>query len=190
MMGSMVIKICADETDLSTDEEKEALKQQNEDAKAMFETMKTAIGDGVSEVRFTDKLKNHPVCLTSEGGVSLEMEKVLGQMPGHSAVKAKVALEINKDHPIAEKLKTADSLPPGVREVILDGRLSPKEKLDRLGRLSGPDLLHFACQRLRQLDEGTFPARKMNRISAVFPQFVLGAVYCEALRRTSKKMDG
>ncbi len=100
--------VCADETDLSTDEEKEALKQQNKDAKAMFETMKTAIGDGVSEVRFTDKLKNHPVCLTSEGGVSLEMEKVLGQMPGNSAVKAKVALEINKDHPIAEKLKTAD----------------------------------------------------------------------------------
>lgn len=91
---------------------------------------------------------------------------------------------------IREKLKTADSLPPGVREVILDGGLSPKEKLDRLGRLSGPDLLHFACQRLRQLDEGTFSARKMNRISAVFPQFVLGAVYCEALRRTSKKMDG
>ena len=85
---------------------------------------------------------------------------------------------------IREKFKTADSLPHGVREVILDGGLSPKEKLDRLGRLSGPDLLRFTCQRLRQLDEGTFPARKMNPHSAVFPHFVLGAVYCEALRRT------
>ena len=85
---------------------------------------------------------------------------------------------------IREKFKTADSLPHGVREVILDGGLSPKEKLDRLGRLSGPDLLRFTCQRLRQLDEGTFPARKMNPHSAVFPHFLLGAVYCEALRRT------
>ena len=100
--------VCADETDLSTDEEKEALKKQNEEAKSLFETMKNAIGDSVSEVRFTDKLKNHPVCLTSEGGVSLEMERVLGQMPGSNGVKAKVALEINKDHPIAETLKTAD----------------------------------------------------------------------------------
>jgi hypothetical protein len=88
---------------------------------------------------------------------------------------------------IKEKLKTADSLPPGVRGIILDGGLSPKEKLNRLGRLSGPDLLYFACQRLRQLCEGTFPVRKMSRISTLFPQFVLGAVYCEALRRISKK---
>lgn len=100
--------VCADDIDLATEEEKEALKQENETAKDILETMKNAIGDAISAVRFTNKLKNHPVCLTSEGGVSLEMEKVLGQMPGNNSVKATVVLEINANHPIAETLKKVD----------------------------------------------------------------------------------
>ena len=95
--------------DLATEEEKEALKQENENAKDLFDNMKKVLGDAVSDIRFTNKLKNHPVCLTSEGGVSLEMEKVLGQMPGNTGVKAKVVLEINASHPIAETLKKADT---------------------------------------------------------------------------------
>lgn len=101
--------VCADDLDLATEEEKEALKQENENAKDLFDNMKKVLGDAVSDIRFTNKLKNHPVCLTSEGGVSLEMEKVLGQMPGNTGVKAKVVLEINASHPIAETLKKADT---------------------------------------------------------------------------------
>ena len=59
----------------------------------------------VSEVRFTNKLKNHSVCLTSKGNVSVEMEKVINAMPGDENVNAEVILEINEKHPIAEKIK-------------------------------------------------------------------------------------
>lgn len=97
--------VCADDIDLDTDEEKEALKQENETAKDMLECMKLALGGDVEEVRFTNKLKNHPVCLTSEGDVSVEMEKVLNTLPGEEKVKAKIVLEINSEHPVAEKLK-------------------------------------------------------------------------------------
>ena len=74
----------------------------------MFEAMKESLGDKINAVRFTNKLKDHPVCLTSEGGISLEMEKVLNSMPGaeQNKVKAQLVLEINANHPIAEKLKT------------------------------------------------------------------------------------
>lgn len=98
--------VCADDIDLDTDEEKEAIKQENDNAKDMLDSMKLALGGAVEEVRFTNKLKNHPVCLTSEGDVSVEMEKVLNTIPGEEKVKAKVALEINAEHPVAEKLKS------------------------------------------------------------------------------------
>lgn len=97
--------VCADDIDIDTDEEKEAIKQENESSKDMLDCMKLALGDAVEEVRFTNKLKNHPVCLTSEGDVSVEMEKVLNTLPGEEKVKAKIALEINAEHPVAEKLK-------------------------------------------------------------------------------------
>ena len=99
------VNICADDADFDTDEEKEALKSDNEANKEMFDLMKEALGDAVQAVRFTRKLKNHPVCLSSEGMLSAEMEKVLNAMPGNNGVKAELALEINADHPIAEKLK-------------------------------------------------------------------------------------
>lgn len=99
------VNICADDADFDTDEEKEALKNDNEANKEMFDLMKAELGDAVQAVRFTHKLKNHPVCLSSEGMVSAEMEKVLNSMPGNNGVKAELALEINADHPIAEKLK-------------------------------------------------------------------------------------
>ena len=76
----------------------------NEENKDMFTLMKEEIKD-VQEVRFTHKLKNHPVCLSSEGEISTEMEKVLNSMPNNQNVKAKMILEINESHPIAQKLK-------------------------------------------------------------------------------------
>ena len=104
--GKQFKNICADSIDLSTDEEKQALQKTNEDAKNLLGSMKDAIGDGVQEVRFTNKLKNHPVCLTSEGDLSVEMEKVLNSLPNAGNVHAKLILEINASHPVAQKLHT------------------------------------------------------------------------------------
>lgn len=103
--GKKFANICTDNVELDTEEEKEELKKRNEDGKEMLGFLKDSIGDGVSSVRFTNKLKKHPVCLTSEGEISLEMEKVLNSMPTNDQkVKANIVLEINEAHPIAEKL--------------------------------------------------------------------------------------
>ena len=69
----------------------------------MFEVMKDAIK--IKGVRFTKKLKNHPVCLTTEGNVSVEMEKVINAMPTDETITAEKVLEINENHPIVEKLQ-------------------------------------------------------------------------------------
>ena len=105
--GKKFINICDEALNLDTEDEKKALESENESAKDMFETMKEAIGDKINAVRFTNKLKNHPVCLVSEGGISLEMEKTLNSMPGagDNKVKAQLCLEVNANHPIAETLK-------------------------------------------------------------------------------------
>ncbi|MCD7775175.1 MAG: molecular chaperone HtpG [Clostridiales bacterium] len=101
------VNVCADNLDLSSDEEKEAVKKENEDSKELLDKMKDALGGSVTSVRFTNTLKNHPACLTSEGMVSTEMEKVLNSMPNSNGeVKAETVLEINANHPVAEKLKT------------------------------------------------------------------------------------
>ena len=71
----------------------------------MFSFMKEALKDSVQDIRFTHRLKNHPVCLTSEGAISIEMEKVMKQMPNNQNIKAQTILEINADHEIAKKLK-------------------------------------------------------------------------------------
>lgn len=99
------VNICAADTDFDTEEEKNTLDSENETNKEMFEYMLDIIKE-VSAVRFTNKLKNHPVCLTNEGEISAEMEKVLNSMPGNQGVKAEYVLEINMSHPIADKIKT------------------------------------------------------------------------------------
>lgn len=106
--GKKFVNICDNDLNLDSEDEKKALEEENTAAKDMFEAMKESIGDKINAVRFTNKLKDHPVCLTSEGGISLEMEKVLNSMPGaeQNKVKAQLVLEINANHPIAEKLKT------------------------------------------------------------------------------------
>ncbi len=97
--------VSSDNLDLDTDGEKEELKKANEDSKEMFNVMKEVIKDEVQDIRFTHRLKNHPVCLTSEGAVSVEMEKTLNQMPNNQGIKAQTVLEINENHEIANKLK-------------------------------------------------------------------------------------
>lgn len=103
--GKQFLNICDEKLDLDTEEEKNELKEKNEESKELLEKIKDALDGSVSEVRFTNKLKNYAVCLTSEGNLSLEMEKVLNSMPTEQKVKADVALEINASHPIADKLK-------------------------------------------------------------------------------------
>jgi molecular chaperone HtpG len=91
--------------DLESDEEKEVTKKVNEDNSDLLKAMSEKIED-VSEVRFSNKLKTHPVCLTTKGDVSIEMQKVFDAMPNDMGIKAEKVLEINEKHPIAEKLKT------------------------------------------------------------------------------------
>ena len=100
------VNICSADADFDSEEEKEKLKADNASFEEMFKIMKEALGESVQTVRFTHKLKKHPVCLSSEGVLSAEMEKVLNSMPGNNGVKAQLALEINEEHPIAEKLKS------------------------------------------------------------------------------------
>ena len=104
--GKKFANVCADNIDLETAEEKEELKKVNEENKSMFDVMKEAISGEVQGIRFTHKLKNHPVCLTSEGALSVKMEKVINAMPNEEGVKAQTILEINETHPIVEKLKS------------------------------------------------------------------------------------
>jgi molecular chaperone HtpG len=103
--GKKFANICADELDLGSDDEKEKLKEKNESSKDLLGHMGESLGGKVKSVRFTNKLKNHPVCLTSEGNLSVEMEKVINAMPSDEKVKAQIILEINDSHPIAAKLE-------------------------------------------------------------------------------------
>ena len=108
--------------DLSTDEEKEAIKKVNEDNKEMFKVMGDVLNNQVKGVRFTNRLKNHPVCLISEGDVSLEMEKVLNAMPNGDNVKANKILEINENASVAKKIK----------ELYKDGKTDELEKYTKI----------------------------------------------------------
>lgn len=91
--------------DLDTEEEKKEIKEVNEDNSDLLKTM-TDMLEEVTEVKFSNKLKSHPVCLTTKGDVSIEMQKVFDAMPNDMGIKAQTILEINEKHPISEKLKT------------------------------------------------------------------------------------
>ena len=103
--GKVFINVSDENVDLDTKEEKDKITKLNEESKDMFEKMKEILGSNVSEVKFTNRLKNHPVCLTSSGPVSIEMQKVINAMPTNENINANIVLEINESHPISEKLK-------------------------------------------------------------------------------------
>ena len=96
--------VCDSSLDLDTKEEKEELSKLNEDSKDMLSKMKDILKDKVSDVKITNKLKNHPVCLTSNGAISTQMEKVINAMPNSEKVSSSLTLEINENHPILTKL--------------------------------------------------------------------------------------
>ena len=103
--GKKFVNVSEENLDLDTEEEKEEIKKINDENKEMLNSMKEIIGSDISDVRFTHRLKNHPVCLVSEGPVSIEMQKVLNAMPTDKNINAKIILEINSSHKIADKLK-------------------------------------------------------------------------------------
>ena len=102
--GKKFANVSSENEDLDSEDEKKELEKENKEAKDIFEIMKKALPE-IKDVRFTNKLKNHPVCLSTSGNISLEMEKVLNAMPTGENVKAEIVLEINDKHPIADKLK-------------------------------------------------------------------------------------
>lgn len=103
--GKKFVNVSEENLDLDTEEEKEEIKKINDENKEMLNSMKEIISSDISDVRFTHRLKNHPVCLVSEGPVSIEMQKVLNAMPTDQSINAKIILEINSSHKIADKLK-------------------------------------------------------------------------------------
>lgn len=103
--GKTFVNVTNESTDLSTDEEKEKINKENTDNKDMLEEMKKVLEDNVTEVKLTNKLKSHPVCLTTTGEVSTSMEKVINAMPTDEKIKASEVLEINASHKIVDKLK-------------------------------------------------------------------------------------
>lgn len=103
--GKKFVNVADSSLSLLSDEEKALIDKVNEDNKDMLEIIKDELGEDVVNVRFTNKLSNHPVCLTSDGEVSAQMQKVINAMPGEEKVKAKMILEINDNHAISSKLK-------------------------------------------------------------------------------------
>ena len=92
--------------DLDTEEEKKKKTETAEANKDMLTAMKEALGDKVKEVRLSSRLQDDAVCLVSEGGLSLEMEKVLSQDPlNRGMMKAVRILEVNPDHPLFTRLQ-------------------------------------------------------------------------------------
>ena len=97
--------ISSDDLELESTEEKEKVKELAEDNKDMLAFVKESLGDKVKDVRLSGKLKSHAVCITTDGMISTEMEKVLNAMPAQEKIKAQRVLEINGEHPIFQRLQ-------------------------------------------------------------------------------------
>jgi len=130
---------------LAGEEEKNKADSANEENKDLFAAIKEALNGKVEEVKATARLKSHPVCISSIGDISIEMEKVLNQMPNDQNVKAQRMLEININHPIFEKLTTAFT--------------SDKEKLNKYA-----EVLYTAAQ----LMEGIAPEDPVSFTNDIF----------------------
>ena len=92
---------------LESDDEKKAAEEATAENKALFDAMKAALEGKIKEVKVSTRLKDHPVCLSAEGPLSIEMEKVLSRQPGSEDVKSDKVLEINAGHPVFAVLKAA-----------------------------------------------------------------------------------
>lgn len=99
--------VTAGDLDIETPEEKEQSQKQSDESRDILDAMKAALGGKVSSVRLSTRLKSHAVCLTADGEISLEMEKVLSAMPNSPDVKAQRVLEVNAAHPVFDALRRA-----------------------------------------------------------------------------------
>ncbi|MGG3641051.1 molecular chaperone HtpG [Bacillus gobiensis] len=91
-------------------EEKESetgTESEEKDNKDLFEYMKTTLSGKVKDVRVSKRLKTHPVCLSTDGEVSIEMEKILKSMPNNQNIQAEKVLEINTNHEVFKSLQEA-----------------------------------------------------------------------------------
>ncbi|MCL1903303.1 MAG: molecular chaperone HtpG [Oscillospiraceae bacterium] len=93
------------DVDVADESEKDEIKRINDESKSLLAVMKEALGEKVAEVKVSKRLKSHPVCLTSSGLLTTQMEKVLSAMPTDNQAKADKVLEINSGHPIFDKLQ-------------------------------------------------------------------------------------
>ena len=101
--------VSSDDLGIENTEKQEEVKAKEEENADMLKSMADFLGESVSKVVLSKRLKSHPVCISSEGEITLEMEKVLNSMPGDQKVKAQRVLEINPDHEIFGKLTAASS---------------------------------------------------------------------------------
>lgn len=92
---------------IDADENQEKADEVKNENKELFDYMKNVLSDKVKDVRVSKRLKNHPVCLTADGEVTIEMEKILNAMPDNQNVKAEKVLEINANHEVFQSLKSA-----------------------------------------------------------------------------------
>ena len=108
MQQCSAVFVLADDLGLETEDEKKEAEKQAEDNKDMLENLKESLGGAVSKVIVSHKLKSHPVCLSTEGPITLEMEKYFASMPGApEAPKASRVLELNPAHKVFAALKAA-----------------------------------------------------------------------------------
>jgi molecular chaperone HtpG len=105
--GKEFKSVSSGDLDLETEEEKKESEETASEHKELFDRMKGLLGSKVKEVRLSKRLKSHPVCLTAEGEVTIEMEKILAQMPQNQGVEADKVLEINHQHEVFNALKKA-----------------------------------------------------------------------------------
>jgi molecular chaperone HtpG len=89
------------------EENKSDSESEEQEYKEIFDYMKGILADKVKDVRVSKRLKSHPVCLATEGDISIEMEKILAAMPDNQNIKADKVLEINKNHEVFQSLKDA-----------------------------------------------------------------------------------
>ncbi|MDY3359890.1 MAG: molecular chaperone HtpG [Clostridium celatum] len=99
--------VYSDDLGIENNDEKDSNNENEEESKALFETMREVLNNKVKAVKASKRLKKHPVCLSNEGEISIEMEKVLNSMPNNQGVKADKVLEINVNHEVYNVLKDA-----------------------------------------------------------------------------------
>lgn len=101
-----------------TEDEKELMKKQSEDNKELLDFLQETLGDKVTEVKLSPRLKSSAACLTTKGNISLEMEKVLAAMPGNEGIKTERVLELNPEHQVFETIKNTFNMGEEGKEMV------------------------------------------------------------------------